>query len=186
LIFVPGHQVAQKIEPNRVKQEEEGDAEAPQERLFNEYPSERKSNNSGKTILTLLVIFILGFAVWAVWKYAFTKKQETPHITSTEGIVPVKDSAFKADSTTIANSQPVIPGPTDTAQFNIVVNEYHTLFSAEKRLNQLKNYNRNVIMYTTDSITYKVAEPFALPLSDTTRILDSLRRYYTKASVEIK
>lgn len=186
LIFVPGHQVAQKIEPNRVKQEEEGDAEAPQERLFNEYPSERKSNNSGKTILTLLVIFILGFAVWAVWKYAFTKKQETPHITSTEGIVPVKDSAFKADSTTIANSQPVIPGPTDTTQFNIVVNEYHTLFSAEKRLNQLKNYNRNVIMYTTDSITYKVAEPFALPLSDTTRILDSLRRYYTKAFVEIK
>jgi hypothetical protein len=41
-------------------------------------------------------------------------------------------------------------------------------------------------MYTTDSITYKVAEPFALPLSDTTRILDSLRRYYTKAFVEIK
>ncbi len=186
LIFVPGHQVAQKIEPNRIKQEEEGDAEAQQERLFNEYPSERKSNNGGKTILTLLVIFILGFAVWAVWKYAFTKKQETPHITSTEGIVPVKDSAFKADSAKIANSQPVIPGPTDTVQFNIVVNEYHTLFSAEKRLKQLKNYNRNVIMYTNDSITYKVAEPFALPLSDTTRVLDSLRRYYTKAFVEIK
>ena len=186
LIFVPGHQVAQKIEPNRVKQEEDDDAEAQQERLFNEYPSERKSNNSGKTILTLLVIFILGFAVWAVWKYAFTKKQETPHITSTEGIVPVKDSAFKADSATIANSQPVIPAPGDTVQFNIVVNEYHTLSGAERRLKQLKTYNRNVIMYTNDSITYKVAEPFALPLSDTIRILDSLRRYYTKAFVEIK
>ncbi|HZW64839.1 MAG TPA: hypothetical protein VFF23_04050 [Hanamia sp.] len=186
LIFVPGHQVAQKIEPNRVKQEEDDDAEAQQERFFNEYPSERKSNNSGKTILTLLVIFILGFAVWAVWKYAFTKKQETPHITSTEGIVPVKDSAFKADSATIANSQPVIPAPGDTVQFNIVVNEYHTLSGAERRLKQLKTYNRNVIMYTNDSITYKVAEPFALPLSDTIRILDSLRRYYTKAFVEIK
>jgi len=66
------------------------------------------------------------------------------------------------------------------------VNEYHTLFSAERRLKQLKTNNRNAIIYTNDSITYKVAEPFALPLSDTTRILDSLRRYYTKAFVEIK
>jgi len=186
LIFVPGHQVAQRMEPNRVRQEEETDTEGQQERLFGEYPNEKKSNNSGKTILTLLVILILAFAVWAVWKYAFTKKQETPNITSTEGIVPVKDSAFKADSTKIANSQPVTPAHSDTAQFNIVVNEYHTLFSAEKRLKQLKTNNRNAIIYTNDSITYKVAEPFALPLSDTTRILDSLRRYYTKAFVEIK
>ena len=186
LIFVPGQQVAQKMEPNRVRQDEETDTEGQQERLFGEYPNEKKSNNSGKTILTLLVILILAFAVWAVWKYAFTKKQEAPNITSTEGIVPVKDSAFKADSTTIANSQPVTPAPSDTAQFNIVVNEYHTLFSAEKRLKQLKTYNRNAIIYTSDSITYKVAEPFALPLSDTTRILDSLRRYYSKAFVEIK
>jgi len=186
LIFVPGHQVAQRMEPNRVRQEEETDTDGQQERLFGDYPNEKKSNNSGKTILTFLVIFILGFAVWAVWKYAFTKKQETPHITSTEGIVPVKDSAFKADSTTIANSQPVTAAPSDTVQFNIVVNEYHTLFSAERRLKQLKTNNRNAIIYTNDSLTYKVAEPFALPLSDTTRILDSLRRYYTKAFVEIK
>jgi hypothetical protein len=46
---------------------------------------------------------------------------------------------------------------------------------------------RDVIMYTTDSITYKVAQPFILPLSDTTKILDSLNKYYYrgKAFIEI-
>ena len=183
---MPGQLVAQKIEPNRIRHEEENNQDSAEESLFNDYQKERKSNNGGKTILTILVLLILGFAVWAVWRYAFTKNQEPQNITSTEGIVPVKDSAYKADSTTIANSQPVIPAASDTTQFNIVVSEYHTLSSAEKRLKQLKTYHRNVILYTNDSTIYKVAEPFFLPLSDTTRILDSLKRYYAKAFIEIK
>ena len=185
LSFVPGQLVAQKMEPNRVRHEEESGQEPGEESLFNEYQKDRKSNNSGKTILTVLVLLILGFAVWAVWHYAFTKNQEPQNMSSTEGIVPIKDSSFKADSSTIANSQPAIP-ISDTVQFNVVVSQYHNLNSATNRLKQLKNYNRNVILYTDDSIIYKVAEPFVLPLSDTTRILDSLKRYYQKAFVEIK
>ncbi|MGN6247501.1 MAG: hypothetical protein ACTHNG_04055, partial [Ginsengibacter sp.] len=123
-----------------------------------------------------------GFAVWAVWRYAFTKKEETPNLTSTEGIVPVKDSSSQSDTTTAVNATPV----SDTVSFNVVVSEYHTINAADRRLQMLKNNHRNVILYTDDSTMYKIAEPFKLPLADTTRILDSLRRYYAKAVLEIK
>jgi hypothetical protein len=41
-------------------------------------------------------------------------------------------------------------------------------------------------MYTTDSLTYKIAEPFMRPLTDTTKVLDSLSRYYSKGKIRIE
>ncbi len=182
LAFVPGQLVAPRMEPNRIRHEEEDQQEPAEESLFNDYQRERKANNGGKMVLMLLVLLILGFAAWAVWRYAFTKKEEPQNLTSTEGIVPVKDSAFKADSTTVANARPV----SDTVAFNVVVSEYHTQTAAENRLEKLKRNHRNVILFTDDSTIYKIAEPFNLPLADTSRILDSLRRYYAKAFIEVK
>ncbi|MEO8821702.1 MAG: hypothetical protein ABI267_09710 [Ginsengibacter sp.] len=184
LAFKPGELMAERMEPNKVRKTEDG--ETREESLFNEYQKERKANNGGKMILMLLVLIIIGGIVWAVWRYAFTKKDVPDNITSTEGIVPVKDSAFKADSATIAQAKPQTTNISDTTSFKIVVSEYHSQAAAEIRLAKLKNYHRNVILYTNDSSIYKIAEPFNLPLSDTTRILDSLKRYYSKARLEIK
>jgi hypothetical protein len=184
LAFVPGQLIAQRMEPNRIRNEEE--AQEHEESLFNDYQKERKANNGGKIILMLLVLIILGFAVWAVWRYAFTKKDVVQNLTSTEGIEPVKDSANKADSATSAEAKSTLPASSDTVSFNVVVSEYQTKNAAETRLQQLKKYHRNVILYTRDSSIYKIAEPFNLPLTDTTRILDSLKRYYAKVFVEIK
>lgn len=189
LAFKPGVSNPEKLEPNKIKKEEEAPVSAEEENLFNDYQKERKSKNGGKSILILLTLVILGFIAWAVWHYAFGPKNETNNVTSTGQIVPVKDSSFKTDSQIIANSQIDSlkkQNPSDSVTFNIVVNEYHSAPAAEKRLNTLKTYRRNVIMYTDDSVTYKVAEPFMLPLSDTTKILDSLKRYYAKPRVEIK
>ncbi len=183
LAFVPGQLIAQRMEPNRIRNEEE--AQEHEESLFNDYQKERKANNGGKIVLMLLVLIILGFAVWAVWRYAFTKKETAENLTSTEGIVPVKGSD-KSDSATNTEAKSNLPPPSDTVSFNVVVSQYHTKNAAETRLQQLKKYHRNVIMYTGDSSIYKIAEPFNLPLTDTTRILDSLKRYYAKVFVEIK
>ena len=60
----------------------------------------------------------------------------------------------------------------------MVVRETKDKEVAYTRLEYLKSFGRNVIMYTTDSVTYKVAEPFMLPLSDTTKVLDSLNKNY--------
>lgn len=184
LAFIPGQLVAQRMELNRIRNEEE--AQEHEESLFNEYQKERKANNGGKMVLLFLLLIILGFAVWAVWRYAFTKKDVTPNLTSTEGIVPVKDSSLTADSATIAEAKPTLHNASDTVSFNVVVSEYHTKSAAENRLQQLKSHHRNVILLTDDSTMYKIAEPFNLPLIDTTKILDSLRGYYAKVFVELK
>lgn len=189
LAFKPGLLVAEKLEPNKIKSEEGVPVSAEEENLFNDYQKERKSRNGGKSFLILLTLIILGFIGWAVWHYAIAPGNETNNATSTEQIVPVNDSAFKSDSQVIANSLPDSvkkQNPFDSVSFNVVINEYYTQLAAQKRLDQLKGYHRNVIMYTNDSVTYKIAETFMLPLSDTTKILDSLKRYYAKSYVEIK
>lgn len=189
LAFKPGSLMPEKMEPNKIKNEEDRTISAEEENLFNDYQKERKSKNGGKSVLIVLMVIILCFIAWAVWHYALSPKNESNNVTSTDQIIPEKDSSLKADSQIIARSQADSlnqKNKGDSVHFNIVVNEYYTLAAAEKRLEKLKNYHRNVIMYTDDSVIYKIAEPFMLPLSDTTKILDSFKRYYAKRRVEIK
>jgi hypothetical protein len=47
---------------------------------------------------------------------------------------------------------------------------------AIRKMEELKK--ANVMMYTSDSVRYKLAEKFTLPLSDTARVKDSLRIFY--------
>jgi nucleoid DNA-binding protein len=181
LAFKPGQLIAQKIEPNKIK-DEETEGEQQEENLFNDYQKARKSRTGAQLLVLFIIIIILGAIGWAVWHFAFDKKNEPESLTSTEQIVPIKDSAYKSDSTIIANSQDTA----DLISFNVVINEYPTRPAAEWRLKKLQGLKRNAILYTDDSVTYKIAEPFTLPLSDTTRILDSIKRHYSKAYVEVK
>ncbi len=183
LAFKPGQTMAERIEPNKIKNENE-DGTAEEESLFNDYQKARKSNSGAKLIFVLLILIVLAAIGWAVWHFGFNKTNSPETLTTTEPVVPIKDSSFKTDSAIIANSKPA----SDSVTFRIVVNQYRTIYSAEKRLASLKKSNRNVILYTdNDSATFKIAEPFKLPLSDTTKMLDSLKTFYTKTyGVEIK
>ncbi len=183
LVFKPGQLVAQKIEPNKIK-EQETEGEEQEENLFNDYQKARKSKIGSQSLVIILVLALIAFIGWAVWHFGLDKN-EPENLTSTEQIVPLKDSAFKSDSAIIANSQSANKTP-DSISFNIVINEYPTRPAAEWRLKKLTSQKRNAILYTNDSITFKIAEPFMLPPSDTARILDSLKRYYTKAYLELK
>lgn len=193
LVFKAGQMIAPRMEPQKIKTDETENLE-PEENLFNDYQKERKSNNGPRAIILLIVLLVLGFIAWIVWHYGFNKKNTTENINSTEEIVPVTDSnsiRHKADSLAIANAvvdsnKNIQKNPADSFTFKIVVRVYRTKEAATKRMMELKGYHRNVIMYTNDSTTYKIAEPFMLPLSDTTRVLDSLKRYYTKVFVEVK
>jgi hypothetical protein len=55
-------------------------------------------------------------------------------------------------------------------------------------MNMLTARKHKVIMYKNDSVTYRLAEPFTLPLTDTARVKDSLNRYYYsgKAFIQLK
>jgi hypothetical protein len=189
LIFKPGQLIAEKMEMQKMKSD---DAEVPaeDENLFNEYQKERKSKNGPKALLVFLILLVLGFIGWSIWHYVSNKKDSPENISTTEPIVPVPDtSTFHKDSANNANAiadsiHTIQNGPSGSINFKIVVGQYGTIKAAEKRLQELKIYGRNVIMYTNDSIIYKIAEPFTLPLSDTTKALDSLKGYYAKIYLE--
>ncbi len=185
----------QKVEVPKPKIEDDG-AEKHEENLFNDY-QRRPSSNNGKTILFILAIILVAGIAWAVWEFDFKKNNETAAPTATsDKIVPVFDSAAnlkRLDSIakalkaadTVGNAQ---KASFDSITFKIVIKETTNMNVALARLQKLKSLGRNVIMYTADSITYKVAQPFTLPLSDTTRILDSLNKFYYvgRAHIETK
>jgi nucleoid DNA-binding protein len=194
LEFKPGPLV-QRVEVPKAKIEDEG-AEKHEENLFNDYQKAPPSNNS-RVLLFIFIIILLGLGSWAVWHYGFKKDNPEPAATS-DNIIPIQDSTDtsqkqKNDSAaealritdSIRNAQ---KNPADSFTFKVVVKETTNKEIALARLSKLKSLGREVIMYTYDSITYKVAHPFMLPLSDTTRILDSLNKFYYrgKAYIEIK
>jgi hypothetical protein len=193
LEFKPGPLI-QKVEVPKPKIEDDG-AEKHEENLFNDY-QRRPSSNNGKTIIFILVIILLAGIAWAVWEFEFKKNNEESTTNTADKILPVFDSAAnlkRLDSIasalkaadTFRNAQKT---SVDSTTFRVVVKETTNINVALSRLQKLKSLGRNAIMYTDDSITYKVAQPFTLPLSDTTRILDSLNKFYYvgRARIETK
>ncbi len=197
LVFKPGPLI-QKAEAPQVKIEDEG-AEKHEENLFNDYQKQSPASSRGWWYISIVIL--LAVASWAAWHYAFKKNNEEP--AGTDNIIPIRDSTDTSqkhndslamankiiDSTAISDSiNNVQKNPVDSFTFKVVIRETKSKDVALAVLKHLKNFGRNVIMYTDDSITYKIAHPFMLPLSDTTKILDSLNNYYYrgKAHIEIK
>ncbi len=188
LIFKSGMHVADRLEANKAKIEDDG-AEQHDENMFNDYQRDTK-NQVGKTIVVAISILIVGLIAWAVWKYAFNSETEPDNLT--QATYPTDTTPASARVENHANmptqdTNSIIATPSsDGYTFKVVVNEYYSLPLAETRLANLKNYGRQVILYTADSLIYKIAEPFTRPLNDTTKVLDSLNGYYGKGKIKIE
>ena len=190
LSFIGGQHVAPRMEPQRIKIEDEG-AEEHEENMFNDYQKERKGNSGQKAFVIVIALAIIGLIVWAAAHFLFNNENAPANMTTTETIAPVKDSAHIKDSlaiysNSIDSTKSALKNPTDSFTFKVVVSQFNNKKIALTRYNNLRSYNRNVIMYTTDSLTYKIAEPFMRPLTDTTKVLDSLSRYYSKGKIRVE
>ncbi len=192
LMFTGGQLIAPRMEPQKAKIEDEG-AEEHEENLFHDYQKDRRSNNGKKVLFIVVALLVIGAIGWATWNFGFNKAANE-NVTSTDSVVPVSDSADSARkkdsmviySTPLEAAKESRKNPSDSFTFKVVVNEFNNREVALKRLANLKSYNRKVIMYTNDSVTYKIAEPFMRPLSDTTKVLDSLNRYYAKGRTRLE
>ena len=194
LEFKPGQLILQKMEaPKDITENdiEENDAE----NLFNDYQNKTPRNSKG-IWLTILILLVLGFGAWAAWNFIFKKddKDDDKDITQSESIVPLPDTLSKNTDSLInsplpTDSNSMVQKPiSDSTSFYVVVADYTNKEEALARIAKLKTFGRNLIMYTDDSITYKIGHAFTLPLSDTTKILDSLNRYYYvgKAYIDLR
>lgn len=142
------------------------------------FASKAKPNGNNKKILMLLASFlVLGVIIWGAW-YFLTKKKDTAVTEKTAPAPPViqqPDTAKltvqqKPDSIT---AKPVTP--VDGYSFKIVIKNYPSLLTAQKAYDRLTSYGHKLLLYTADSVTYKLAMPFTKPLSDTSFVRDSVR-----------
>ncbi|MEI9956750.1 MAG: hypothetical protein WDM90_10715 [Ferruginibacter sp.] len=73
----------------------------------------------------------------------------------------------------------------DGYTFKIVFKVTTNKADALSKMNTMILRKHKIIMYTADSVTYKLAEPFNLPLTDTAKIKDSLNRFYYSAKQKL-
>ncbi len=146
------------------------------------FASESKSSFSGRKGLLIAAIIVgLGMTGAAAWYFLTRNKNKPEQVTetpavkpdSTQAIKPAADSLnSKADSATTTAPATINTGYT----FKVVIKNYPSLLLAQKAFNRLTGYGHKLLLYTSDSVTYKVALPMNSPLSDTTRARDSVRQ----------
>jgi hypothetical protein len=142
-----------------------------------------KTNKRGLMIvLALLLTAIVGAAMY----YFLVHNNETstePVNEQTEVVadtasLATTDSAQKTTTDSTALQPPPVETKTDSNNFRIVLKEYNNAIAANKAYGKLSSYGHKLELITTDSTNFKIAMPFTLPLSDTTRTRDSLRKFF--------
>jgi hypothetical protein len=161
------------------------------------------SNSRQKWFIALLSILTLVIIVWGGWRLfqnnnttSDTGKPEAiPNSIDTTSLI-VTDSLHLLSDTTASKYADTAKSPVNTttatlataqnSQWKYVIEQTTNKNRAFKRYNQLKEIGDKVQISTTDSITYKLY--FTLPsmVSDTTRIKDSLRRFYGSRRVSVE
>ncbi|MBA3674771.1 MAG: hypothetical protein H0W75_07420 [Chitinophagaceae bacterium] len=178
LFFIPGQFTTPKIEAPKALKANESEEKSG---LFPDYNAETK-NNYTKPVLIIVAILLLCLGAWAAYHF-FSQKNKSDQVNKPQPVQNNTDSVALNKDTTIAPAT-----ANDHYTFKIVFKKTADKRAALKAYNRMKEYGHTVIMYTSDSVIYKVAEPFTLPLSDTTHIKDSLNKYYYlgKGRVELK
>ncbi len=147
----------------------------------------KKTEGSSKTGLLIAGLIIgLGLIGTVVW-YFFIRNANPAVEHSVEAKADtVKNNILPADTVAINTTAPIAAG--DGYTFKVVFLQTADSAAAVYRMNVLTARKHKVIMYKTDSVTYRLAEPFTLPLTDTARIKDSLNKYYYlgKAFIQLK
>jgi hypothetical protein len=152
------------------------------------FASESNPANSNKKGLIIAAFIIgLGLIGTAIW-YFLQKNNKADMVTT----MPVLNTDTTKKITPNIDSVAIMPtiaaDTTDGYTFKIVFMVTKDSSAAISRMNILTARNHKIIMYKKDSLIYKLAEPFTLPLSDTTRIKDSLNSFYYsgKGFIELK
>ena len=133
-----------------------------------------------KPVLFLLIAGGLALAVWGgykVYKITTSKNKENPVSEHPSNSVtnPVKDST----NTLTPTKETITASPDNTFKFVVEVANKERAISRFKKLQTFGV--KGVQMETSDSISFKIFFKIPAAISDTARIIDSLRKNYTPA-----
>ena len=174
LEFIKGHSFNAKMEAATAAVKEKAeDAEI-------SFASGAKTASGGKKgLLVALLITGLGLIGTTAWYFLIRKNNNNITVRTVTPVVNTdtsKSTDIKPDTTVIIPGPPVAApdGYTFKVVFMITTDSGRAVY----RMNELTNRGHKVIMYKQDSTRYRLAEPFTLPLSDTTHVKDSLNNFY--------
>ncbi len=185
--FLQGQFINTKTEQAEIKLKEKSREEI-------SFGNEAKPAANKKTIAIVAAIAIVAFISLAAW-YFFTNKEDAVTESGVEQtlptVSPLQDTS-KIDTNKIAaqlNPDSILPvtPQANGYTFKVVIKNYPSLFLAQKSYNRLTSYGYKLLLYTADSVIYKVAMPLTKPLVDTTRARDSVKILFGgKPYIEIK
>ncbi len=181
--FTQGHSFNAKLETAAVVLKEK------REDVDISFASEvKKEPRSNKGLLIAAVIFALGLTGTATWYFLQRNKNTAEQSAAEHKNVPdtVKTVSVIRDSLLLVKPDSV--SIKDGYTFKVVFLVTPDTAAANYQMNVLKARGHKIIMYNNNNNLYKLAEPFSLPLADTSRIKDSLNKYYYsgKAFIELK
>jgi hypothetical protein len=176
--YIPGQYITPKMEPaaKPLKEKLEEDVSF-------RTAAQSKPLNVKKLALITGLVLLLGGGGFATWWYFTHNNSHTAGKAETEK--PEKETATMPDTTKQSSTKPAdstlaktAAPANDGSTFKIVFKVTANKAEAIDRMNTLVKRGHKVLMYTADSVTYKLATPFTSPLSDTLRAKDSLGKYY--------
>ena len=152
------------------------------------FASESKSIRSNKKWILIAILTLVLILTSIGYLYILIRKSNSNSlaVATPLNIDSANNIVVKTDSGNLL--QPQKETITDGYTFKLVFMVTADSFAAVAKMKTLIARNHTVIMYKDDSLKYKLAEPFTLPFSDTSRIKDSLNNYYYKgkAFIELK
>jgi hypothetical protein len=143
------------------------------------FASETKpSGGNKKGLLIGGIVLVISLLCTTAW-YFLVKKNNTETVATTPAVqtdTPNTVVIAKPDTATLSRIDSTLEN--GKYNFKVVFLETADSAAAAARKNELTRRGHTIIMYKNGPLNYKLAEPFMLPLSDTTHIKDSLNSYY--------
>jgi hypothetical protein len=144
------------------------------------------SSSRGKSKVIRFIGFLgllalLGGAGYGIWHFLLSNKDTETATVSTNNTA--KKDTIKSSTpinTTDTSLKPIVTTPPDSlgrTAYKMVI-DVLPKDAALLRYNKLVSYKYKPLLYSKDSITYKIAIPMVAFAKDTTRIKDSLQRLF--------
>jgi hypothetical protein len=145
-----------------------------------------RRNDDRSRNLTMATLLFLGLGIIGWVGYYFYQKASIDEVLMSSislSSAPSRDTISQSNNTTqpqadtLNKTLPLSPVEISDDEFNVVV-EVAKKNRAFKRFADLKEWGHKVILYTSDSINYKIAFPIKAPLADSIRYRDSLSHFF--------
>lgn len=190
LDFVQGNEIFAPLNVEESRLPKQKLDESAGEMNFEEYSPKSSSAGNLKKFLVITAtaagLFVLGWIGWYFFQQWQNEKNGKKDVTP-ENIQPVLSSANPADSSrndAAITSMDSLHGAAGTNTGNAASQQYNVIIETARRARALSRYDSlrkwgyNVGLKTDDSVTFRIYTTINGQLTDSTRVLDSISRFF--------